>query len=189
MLFRSPKDEVELKNMMFTAVRSGRGPFIIRYPRGYGEGLDWRNADFEEVEPGRGELVLDGEGIAVIAAGPFVYRASEAAARYREATGKNICVYNIRYIKPLDVSVIDEAAKKSHTIITVEDGCASGGLHGAVAEYVAEHNLPVRVTAIGIPDKFISQGSQKELRAECGLDEGGIFDAISEIMQKNDKKD
>ena len=78
-----PKDEVELKNMMFTAVRSGRGPFIIRYPRGYGEGLDWRNADFEEVEPGRGELVLDGEGIAVIAAGPFVYRASEAAARYR----------------------------------------------------------------------------------------------------------
>lgn len=184
-----PKDEVELKNMMFTAVRSGRGPFIIRYPRGYGEGLDWRNADFEEVEPGRGELVLDGEGIAVIAAGPFVYRASEAAARYREATGKNICVYNIRYIKPLDFSVIDEAAKKCHTIITVEDGCASGGLHGAVAEYVAEHNLPVRVTAIGIPDKFISQGSQKELRAECGLDEGGIFDAISEIMQKNDKKD
>jgi len=170
-----PKDETELKNMMYTASRTEKGPFIIRYPRGYGEGTAWRETEFSEVPAGKGECLLEGEKVAVIAAGPFVYRALEAAAKCREKTGKNPYIYNIRYIKPMDTDILDAAAEKCGCIITVEDGCTAGGLHGAVAEYTAEKHCGTRVRAVGIPDRFIAQGTQQELREECGLDTESIL--------------
>lgn len=180
-----PRNEVELKNMMFTAAMAEGGPFIIRYPRGYGEGEDWRQAEFKEMPEGRSERMLEGEDVAVIAAGPVANRAYDAALEYRTRYGKNPAVYNIRYIKPLDTDMLSEVAGRYRTIITVEDGCTAGGLHGAVTEYVASRERPVCVRAIGIPDRFIGQGTQTELRSICGLSENGIYSAICDEMRKS----
>lgn len=182
-----PADETELKNMMYTASGAETGPFIIRYPRGYGEGMPWRESEFETLEPGKGIKLSDGTKTAVIAAGPYVYRALEAASRYGREFGETPYIYNIRYIKPLDTAIIEEAAACG-SIITVEDGCLKGGLFGAVSEYVCGKGLKTAVKGIGIPDEFIGQGTQSELRKECGLDTEHIYEEIKREMQKTDKK-
>lgn len=179
-----PKDETELKNMMFTASKAEGGPFIIRYPRGYGEGTDWRNAEFADVPVGKGEKLLDGRGVSIVAAGPFVNRAVEAAAEFRKRTGCSPSVYNIRYVKPLDADIMEEVAGNSSCVITVEDGCIAGGLYGAVAEYLSGKGREIRVRPVGIPDRFLSQGTQKELREECELDANSLFRIISEEFAK-----
>ena len=188
-IIAAPKDEIELKDLMFTAMNSKEGPFIIRYPRGYGEGVDWQNHEFETMEPGKGEKMLDGDTIAVIAAGPVANRALEAAESIKKDTGRTPSIYNIRYIKPIDENLLEEASKKHRTIITIEDGCTIGGLHGAVAEYMSKLESPVKVIAIGIPDRYLSQGTQEELREECGLTTPELVTAIKKEMEKNCKKD
>ena len=180
MVIAVPKDEAELKNMMYTASRYDKGPFIIRYPRGYGEGVEWRNADFAEIRPGKGEKISDGTSTAVICAGPTVYRAREAAAKIFRETGWKPAIYNIRYVKPMDETMLEEISGNFGTIITIEDGCLKGGLFGAVSEYVSSRGLGIKVTGMGIPDRFIGQGTQQELRAECGYDTEGICRRILE---------
>lgn len=179
-----PRNELELKNMMYTAYRHDSGPFIIRYPRGYGEGVEWRMTEFEELVPGKSEKMTDGEKVAVICAGPVANRAYETAVRLREETGICPAVYNIRYLKPMDEEMLAGIADGFSSVITIEDGCIKGGLFGEVSEYVASHGLGIRVHALGIPDRFIGQGSQKELRAECGYDTEGIYAAMKEEMGK-----
>ena len=136
-IIAAPRNETELKEMMYTASKTGHGPFIIRYPRGYGEGAGWRNAEFEMLPVGKAETMLEGGEVAIIAAGPVVNRAYEAALEYRERTGRSPGVYNIRYVKPLDTGLLDMITERYGTIITIEDGCIAGGLHGAIAEYAA----------------------------------------------------
>ena len=188
-IIAAPRNELELKNMMYTASLTASGPFIIRYPRGYGEGIEWRQPKFREMPPGKAELMLEGEDVAVIAAGPVVNRAFDAAIEYRRITGKNPSVYNIRYIKPIDTEILEDIVSSHSCIITIEDGCTAGGLHGAVAEYVISGKARIPVRAIGIPDRFIGQGTQGELRQDCGLYTEGILKAISEEMQKSEKKE
>ena len=180
----APKDELELKNMMYSAMLAQTGPYIIRYPRGNGEGVEWKSAEYQPMETGRGELVLEGTRIAVLAAGPFVYRAVEAAKRMKAGQGWNPTIYNIRYIKPLDTQLVADACSTHERLVTIEDGTLVGGLYGAVSEFVAamEHPLPVR--GIGIPDRYISQGTQAELRAECGLTAERIKEALLQYCHK-----
>lgn len=179
-----PRNEIELKNMMYTASLTESGPFIIRYPRGGGEGVDWENAPFEQMQTGKAELLCDGADVAVVAAGPFANRALEAALEFAAKTGKSPAVYNIRYIKPIDGDILDRIACEFKTVLTVEDGCVAGGLFGAVSEYMSARGCGVKVVPTGIPDKFISQGTQKELRAECGLDKEHILALIFEEFEK-----
>ena len=185
----APKDETELKNMMYTASLAKEGPFIIRYPRGYGEGTEWKSSEFEILEPGKGELMMEGTDVAVIAAGPSANRATEAAARIKEETGWNPAIYNIRYIKPLDGDLMDMIASSYSKVITIEDGCTMGGLHGAVSEYMSSKESPLQVTAIGIPDRYISQGTQEELKEECGLTTEKIYGTLLLEREKIFKKD
>ena len=185
----APKDELELKNMMYSAMLAQTGPYIIRYPRGNGEGVAWREAQYEEIEAGRGELLLEGTNIAVLAAGPFAYRAVEAAERMKAEQGWNPTIYNIRYIKPLDVQLVADACSRHESMITIEDGTLIGGLYGAVSEFVASMDAPIRVKGLGIPDRYISQGTQKELRAECGLTADEIFRTFAMENEKRLKKD
>ena len=168
-IIAAPKDEIELKDMMYSASMTQTGPYIIRYPRGYGEGAAWKEHEYQALECGKGEMLLKGEKIAVICAGPSSYRALEAAQQMKEEKGVNPSIYNIRYIKPLDTALLDRICSEHEEIITIEDGTILGGLHGAVAEYVAQHHSGIRVSATGIPDRYISQGTQQELREECGL--------------------
>ena len=177
-----PSDEVELKNMMYTASRIQSGPFIIRYPRGKGENAPWKESEYEVCEVGRGVCVLEGKDVAVVAAGPVLYEARKAIRSVEAGTGKKVSLYNIRYVKPVDTALLDRICKDHKTIITVEDGCVEGGLHGAVAEYVAEVAPGVRVIPIGVPDRFIAQDTQKNQRAECGLTADAIEDLIRKLL-------
>ena len=188
-IIAAPKDECELKDMMYSAMLAEKGPYIIRYPRGYGKGVDWKGHAFSQLHPGTGECMLEGSQTALICAGPFSYRAIEAAEQIKDEKGWNPSIYNIRYIKPLDTGLIDTICKSHETIITIEDGTILGGLHGAVAEYVAEHHPSVRVLPIGIPDRYISQGTQEELREECNLTSEQIYKVITSGCEKISKKD
>ena len=185
----APKDELELKNMMYSALLSEKGPYIIRYPRGNGEGVQWKDEAYMALEAGRGELLAEGSRVAVIAAGPFVYRALEAAEKFKEETGWSPAIYNIRYIKPIDTALLEEAYAGYDRIVTIEDGTVIGGLYGAVAEFVASKDTPKPVRAVGIPDRYISQGTQNELRSECGLTVDEIFRVFCEENEKILKKD
>ena len=188
-IIAAPKDEIELKNMMYSAMLSEDGPYIIRYPRGYGEGTGWQTSEFEEYAAGKGEKLKDGEDIAVIAAGPFANRAVEAAEIVKEKTGRCPAIYNIRYIKPMDEDMLEEICGKFDEIITIEDGCITGGLYGCVAEYTAQRDKGISITPIAIPDSYLSQGTQEELRDECGLTTRRIAETIEGKMKKISKKD
>ncbi len=183
-----PKDEIELKDMMYSAMLHEGGPYIIRYPRGNGEGREWQSHKAVQLPEGVGELLMEGSEIAVVAAGPMANRALEAAADIKKEEGWNPSVYNIRYIKPLDEGMMKEIAAKHEVVITVEDGTVIGGLHGAVAEYMSAADAEVRVIPVAIPDIYLSQGTQKELRSECGLTKDGIKEAVLKESKKNLKK-
>ena len=187
----APKDETELKDMMYSAMLHPGGPYIIRYPRGYGEGTDWKEHEFSRMDEGKGEKLVDGSGIAVIAAGPVANRAVEAAVATRERTGWNPSIYNIRYIKPLDTTLLSEICRDYSRIITVEEGCITGGLYGAVAEFASSQEDPKPIKAVAIPDRYLSQGTQQELREECGLtteELEKVFESEFEKISKKDRK-
>ena len=184
----APANEVELKDMMYTAMLADYGPFIIRYPRGYGEGVAWEEHPYSVMEPGKAQLMLEGSDVAVVAAGPVANRVFEAAQKLRAEKGWNPAVYNIRYIKPIDKVVLQDIGENFSSVITVEDGTVEGGLHGVVAEYISAMDRGVKVSAVGIPDEYISQGTQEELREECGLSLGCLEAEIWAENQKIDKK-
>ena len=185
----APADEAELKNMMYSAMLSEKGPYIIRYPRGYGEGAEWQDSEYRKYEAGKGVKVADGERVAVIAAGPVVNRAVEAVSAIREKTGESPAIYNIRYIKPVDTDLLEEICRDFDEIITVEDGTVIGGLYGTVSEYASGLEKKVRITPIAIPDRYLSQGTQEELRAECGLTVEMLRGVFEKKMKKILKKD
>ena len=188
-IIAAPADETELKNMMYSAMNSEDGPYIIRYPRGYGEGTGWQTSEFERYEAGKGLKVAEGKDVAVIAAGPVVNRAVEAAAAVKEKTGNSPAIYNIRYIKPIDTDLLESICRDYREIITIEDGTIVGGLYGAVAEYIAISGRNIRITPIAIPDRYLSQGTQEELRDECGLTRERLRDLFEDKMKKISKKD
>lgn len=174
----APMNEIELRNMLYSATQPEYGAVAIRYPRGACEGLDWKKP-FEYIEPGKGVVVSDGEGVAVVTLGTIGNRAAKAVAKAKEE-GLSPLHINMRFLKPLDTLLLGEACSRCHTIITVEDGAVTGGLASAVAEYVAQHNLDVKVVSLGIPDRFIEQGTVDELISECGYNVDSIYNSIIE---------
>ena len=178
----APKDEIELKDMMYSAMNADKGPYIIRYPRGYGEGCDWKAHEYTALESGKGERLVEGKDVAFVCAGPLSYRAIEAAEKAAKELGKQASVYNIRFIKPIDKKLLEDVAKNHSCVITVEDGTVIGGLHGAVAEFMAEHFPGVKVIPAGIPDLYLSQGTQNELREECGITTDKLYETLSSCL-------
>lgn len=174
----APMNEIELRNMLYSATQPEYGAVAIRYPRGACEGLDWKKP-FEYVEPGKGVVVSEGEGVAVVTLGTIGNRAAKAVVKAKEE-GLSPLHINMRFLKPLDTLLLGEACSRCHTIITVEDGAVTGGLASAVAEYVAQHNLDVKVVSLGIPDRFIEQGTVDELISECGYNVDSIYNSIIE---------
>lgn len=177
-IISAPKDECELKSLMYSATLSRSGPYIIRYPRGMGEGSDWKNTEYAEIPTGSEETIMEGSEIAVIASGPAVNRAAEAAADYPGRVG----VYNFRFIKPLDENLLSEIAAKYGHIITVEDGSLKGGLYGAVCEYLMSTGAKTRVDGIGIGDVFVEQARQKVQLENFGISREGIKKKIEKVF-------
>jgi len=179
----APMDEAELKDMLYSALSEEYRATIIRYPRGYGEGVDWKE-DFKQIEYGRARKLRDGEGIALLTIGTPGNNAAKAAQKAGEK-GVSVLHYDMRFLKPLDYSAVTQAAQKCHTFITVEDGSVTGGLYSAISEYVASQDLPVKVTGLGVPDRFIEQGTITELQAECGYDLDGIYKTIMNVTRSS----
>ena len=180
----APKDEKELKDLIYLGLGITDGPLIIRYPRGTGEGINWKDAEPSVIKIGQSEKLMDGSDVAVLALGPVAHRAMEAAARIKEETGKSPMVYNVRFLKPIDPSMMEDAAKCS-AIITLEDGTLKGGLFSEVCEYVSGHGLKTVVKGCGVPDKFIPQATVAEQRKSCGLDSAGIYSELLELFKNN----
>ena len=178
----APRNELELKNLMHTALSAKEGPFIIRYPRGCGEGVEWREASPVIMETGRGEKLMDGTRVAILALGPVVGRAMEAAHRHKADYWVSPAVFDMRFLKPLDESILEEASKFD-VILTMEDGCLKGGLYGAVSEWFAgKKNAPI-IKGLGIPDRFVEQDTQEGQRKACCLDADSVYSLLYEMMK------
>ncbi len=178
----APRNEIELRNLMYTALEYPGGPFFIRYPRGYGEGMDWEKADAHPLPVGKGECIVKGKGVAVLALGPVANRALEAAQRHKSDYWIGPSVYDMRFLKPLDQDIMEEVSSYK-AILTVEDGSLKGGLYGAVSEYFAARPDAPIIKGVGIPDRFVVQDTQKAQREECGLDTESLFDLLREMMK------
>lgn len=179
----APKDETQLKRLLYTGMNIKEGPFVIRYPRGLGEGTDWMNAGPDPMEIGKGERLMDGEKVAVLALGPVANRAVEAVERLRKETGTGPAIFNVIFLKPFDTSILEEAVRFKR-ILTLEDGCLKGGLFSEVSEYVASRGLDVEVACAGIPDKFITQAPVALQKEACGLSTERIYSEIERLYQK-----
>ena len=178
----APSDEVELKNLMYTSLSAKEGPFIIRYPRGYGEGAPGKEAQFEALPVGKGRKLLDGKGVAVLALGPVANRALEAARRHKIDYWSCPAVYDMRWLKPLDTDILEEVSRFK-AIVTLEDGCLKGGLFGAVSEYFAARPDAPVIKGVGIPDRFIPQATRNQQLEDCGLDTESLFDLFISMMK------
>ena len=182
-MIAAPRNELELKNLMYTGLFIGGGPYILRYPRGCGEGVEWKQAPFRRMDIGRGEKLLSGKDVAILAVGPVVNRAVEAAQRHKTDYWTAPSVYDMRFVKPLDTDILEEAGRHD-IILTLEDGTLKGGLYGAVCEYFAGRTDAPLIKGLGIPDRFIEQDTQAAQREECCLDTDSIFEVLREIMKK-----
>lgn len=174
----APSNEIELRNLMYSAYLSETGPYIIRYPRGWGENVQWRGSKFTQIPLGCGQKLRQGKGVAVLALGPCANRALEAAQQ-ASAQGVEAAVWDVRFLKPFDQAITKEILEGGyHTILTVEDGCMLGGLFSQVSEIVAENGLQTKVIPSGIPDRFIHHNTQSKQREECGLTANEIYQKI-----------
>ena len=177
----SPMNENELRNLMYTAQLKDKGPFVIRYPRGHGVLTDWRNK-FEEIEVGTGRKLKDGDTMAVMSVGPIGNNVAKAIENVeKECDGITVAHYDMRFIKPLDEKLLTEAASKFKYIITVEDGVRKGGFGSAVLEWLSDNNYTTHVTRLGLPDKFVEQGTVSELQHITGIDTDSIAATIKSI--------
>ena len=174
----APLNETELRDMMYTALRSDV-PFAIRYPRGRGAGADWSGA-FHGQEIGKGRVLAEGSDLAVITIGTVGNMAADAIARAKE-DGILAEHIDLRYAKPLDEKLLHYAGKKFNRIITVEDGVISGGIGSAVMEFFSDNDYDVHVKRMGIGDFFVQHGTPAELYGLCGYDAEGIYEAIKDI--------
>ncbi|MFZ5941861.1 MAG: 1-deoxy-D-xylulose-5-phosphate synthase [Bacteroidota bacterium] len=168
----APMDEIELRNMLYSAQLNPKGPLVIRYPRGRGIHVNWK-LPFREVETGKGRRIKDGDDLAIVSIGTAGLLAAEAIVEL-EKEHYSIAHYDMRFLKPLDEKLLREIFSRHTKIISVEDGTIAGGLGSALLEYMSDHGYHAEIKRLGIPDRFIEHGTQEELYLECGFDSVSI---------------
>lgn len=179
----APRNEHELRNLMYTAQQDDMGAFIIRYPRGKGTTAEWHNTPVR-IALGTGEKLKDGSDIAVLTIGTIANQARKAIEQIeRENADIGIAHYDMRFIKPLDEKILHEVGKKFEKVITIEDGVIQGGFGSAVLEFFADNGYRVQTKRLGIPDTFVEHGTPDELYSMLGLDTEGIANSIREMIR------
>ena len=184
MCVMAPKDEEELRHMLATAIAI-EGPAAVRYPRGAGLGVPLTDS-LETLPVGKAEVLQEEGDIAFLAVGTMVEKAKEAAAILKEE-GIEAAVVNMRFIKPLDTELLGEMARTKKLLITAEENVLAGGFGSAVAEYLADHGIEVPLLRFGIPDRFIEQGTRRELLSLCGLQPDEMAERIRERLSQLDE--
>ena len=177
----SPRNEIELRNIMYTAQNFKSGPLVIRYPRGKGYINDWRKA-MEQVQIAKGEMLKDGKNLAVLTIGTMAYNAQKAIELVEKQKDIKIALYDMRFVKPLDEDMLHGIGKKFKKIITIEDGVINGGFGSAILEFMSDNNYLIHVKRHGIKDTFVEHGSPEELHTMLGLDAEGIANEISKML-------
>lgn len=179
----APRNEHELRNLMYTAQQDDMGAFVIRYPRGKGTTAEWHNTPVS-IALGTGEKLKDGSNIAVLTIGTIANQARKAIEQIeRENTDIGIAHYDMRFIKPLDEKILHEVGKTFDKVITIEDGVIQGGFGSAVLEFFADNGYRVQTKRLGIPDTFVEHGTPDELYSMLGLDTEGIANSIREMIR------
>ena len=184
MVIMAPKDENELRDMLYTATQYDKGPVVIRYPRGNGVGVPLKKG-FDLIPIGKGETLRSGQDVALVAVGSMVQNALKAAdiLQTDEVSSE---VVNMRFVKPFDAELLDHLGQRFSHIVTLEDNVVTGGMGSAVAEYYAAMTgSSPRLKIHGIPDRFIDHGAPAELQKQLLLDPQGIAQTVKEFLSFN----
>ncbi|MBX7205944.1 MAG: 1-deoxy-D-xylulose-5-phosphate synthase [Bacteroidia bacterium] len=180
MIVSAPMNEEELRNLMYTAqLDKVTGPFSIRYPRGNGVKTDWKTP-FKEIEIGKGRKVKPGDDVAILSIGHIGNLALEAANKL-DLEGISAALYDLRFVKPLDESLLHEVFTRFSKVVTIEDGTIVGGMGSAVLEFMAAHSYKAEVKMLGMPDVVVEHGEQPELYTECGYDVPSIIKTVQQL--------
>ncbi|MAQ75922.1 MAG: 1-deoxy-D-xylulose-5-phosphate synthase [Aquimarina sp.] len=179
LILSAPKDEIELRNILYTASLGLSNPIAIRYPRGRGHNNDWQKS-FEKIEIGKGQLLSKGKKLAILSTGTIAHNATAAI----KETGLSISHYHFGFIKPLDRNLLAEIFKEHSTILTLEDGAVKGGFGSNIIEFANTSGFKNHIITLGIPDNFIHHGTVEELQEIAGIDIKNIINTI-----KKNKRD
>ncbi|NLX73015.1 MAG: 1-deoxy-D-xylulose-5-phosphate synthase [Bacteroidales bacterium] len=182
LVISSPMDEIELRNLMYTAQLPNKGPFVIRYPRGVGSNEDWRHP-FSEIDTGKGRCLRRGKKVAVLTLGPLGVKVARVCKELAQQ-GIEVGHYDVRFVKPLDEQMLHEVFSSYTTVLTIEDGAIAGGMGSAILEFMSENGYQCKVKRLGIPDRFVEHGSQMALYKEIGLDMESIRGLIEELAKE-----
>ena len=178
MIICAPRNEIELRNIMFTAQDELEHPIAIRYPRGRGRELNWKQA-YSKVEIGRGVQLRKGQGLAVLSIGSMAYNVEDALLDHE----LNVAHFDMRFVKPLDEQLLHQIFDTYKEIVTVEDGAIKGGFGSAVSEFAIEHGYTNRIHILGIPDRFIEHGSIKQQHQSIKIDASHLTMLFKSILQ------
>jgi 1-deoxy-D-xylulose-5-phosphate synthase len=179
LIVTAPKDEQELRNLLYSAIYHYPGPVSIRYPRGKGVGAELDG--FETIPLGKWEVLNHGKEVAILAVGKMVSNALRARD-VLYGNGINPTIVNARFIKPLDTELLWQVLENYKIIVTIEDGTIIGGFGSAIAEFIAQNNFENKLKILGIPDKFVEHGTQDELHSLLGLNPEGIAKTVSNLV-------
>jgi 1-deoxy-D-xylulose-5-phosphate synthase len=186
MIIMVPKDEQELRDMLYTSTEYKDGPTAIRYPRGAGVGVPLAASGFKQLPIGQGEMMKDGDDLAIIGVGPMLYQAMEAAADL-DREGISTAVFNARFVKPTDEAMLEAIGLRFKNVLTIEENSVKGGFGSAVAEFFAQKGYKANIRIHGIPDEFIEHGAPAELLKAIGLDRAGIAKVARELVTSDAK--
>ena len=173
----APRNEIELRNILYTSQLNIEGPIAIRYPRGRGLILDWKKS-YNKIKIGQGELIHSGKVLSILCVGTIINDVITIAEEL------NLSLYDMRFIKPLDLNILHNVCQLGDKIITIEDGVVAGGFGSAVLEFMAENNYTNKIKILGIPDIFIKHGETSKLKTSIGLDSLSLRKTIESF--KND---
>ena len=182
LIIASPLNEMELRNMMYTAVHTPL-PFAIRYPRGKGTKNGWKNKPFTSMPIGKGTVLTQGdENTAILSIGHIGNNVLKAIQSIEKKHNKKVSAYDMRFLKPLDEALLHSICSRYKHIITIENGTIIGGLGSAVADFITQHAYSCSLEKMGIPDRFIQQGSIEELHNESNINISHIIDTILKYL-------
>ncbi|MFI3240475.1 MAG: DUF1464 family protein, partial [Bacteroidales bacterium] len=183
LIISSPINEHALRNLMITAEKCNDTPFVIRYPRGEGVLKDWQNR-MHPITIGSGEKLRDGDSnIAILSIGAIGNDVITAINELKDSDNIDVAHYDMIFLKPIDTKILREVGEKYKQVITVENGAIIGGLGSTVIEWFNDNGFnDIRVSRIGIPDKFIHHGTVKQLHKLCGMDVESIKTKVKELI-------
>lgn len=179
----SPMDEHELRRLMYTAQQPDKGTFVIRYPRGRGELVDWK-CPLEEVAVGTGRKLHDGDDIAILSIGPIGNTVEKAIHDIEQSEDPHISSfriahYDMRFLNPIDENILQEVGKRFKRIVTIEDGVRDGGMGSAVLEWMNDHGFTPTIHRLGLPHSFVEHGTVAELHHIVGIDKESIIKVLT----------